>query len=92
MTKQELREAIRAIIRKELAENTTTAPSEPGTKERPGTAQPTKPDKGRKIGKDPKVLPQIAPKADVKKLRATMTEADMVAKIIKKYRNLKNNG
>jgi hypothetical protein len=78
MTKDQLREAIRAVIRKELAEaQPAIAPTKPVTK--PGIAQPTKPSKPRRLGN-----PNVSPKP-----KATMTEADMVAKIVKRFRRAK---
>jgi hypothetical protein len=92
MTKQQLLEAIRRIIKAELAEN-APAPSKP--KETPGPAvapgEPEEePDEFTLNPEDPSTLPNVAPKARAKK--ATMSEAEMLAKIIKKYRTAKKNG
>lgn len=75
MTKDQLREAIRAVIRKELAEaQPVVAPPKPTTK--PGTGAP----KPRRPLGNPGVNP---------KPKATMTEAEMLAKIIKRFRKAK---
>lgn len=77
MTKQQLREVIRAIIKKELTESQPAiAPTKPTIK--PTTPTP-KPNKPRRLGN-----PSVKPKP-----KATMTEADMVAKIVKRFRTSK---
>lgn len=77
MTKQQLREVIRAIIKKELTESQPAiAPTKPTIK--PATPTP-KPNKPRRLGN-----PSVKPKP-----KATMTEADMVAKIVKRFRRAK---
>jgi hypothetical protein len=80
MTKQQLREAIRSIIRQELNENTPaeTKPK-PGVKDKPAT--PGKKQPSRPFTK-PKGQP--GPKAG-----ATMKEANDLAKIIKRFRSQK---
>ena len=85
MTKKELRETIRRIIKSELYEN-SPAPSKP--RENPGPAvAPGKPDekKGprRPLG-NPNVKP--APKA---KHKATIDEAEMLKQIIKRFKSKK---
>ena len=75
MTKDQLREAIRAIIKKELTEaQPAVAPPKPGT-----TTPTITPKKPGRLGN-----PAVAPKP-----KATMTEADMLAKIIKRFRSAK---
>ena len=75
-----LREAIRNIIAQELKEN-APAPSKP--RENPGPAiapgKPGEKDKPRRPLGNPNVKP--APKA-----KATMDEAEMLAKIIKRFK------
>jgi hypothetical protein len=74
MTQKELRETIRNIIKKVLSEaQPAVAPPKPGIK------TPTKPAKPRRIGN-----PDVKPNP-----KATMTEADMLAKIVKRFRNVK---
>jgi hypothetical protein len=84
MTKHQLREVIRRIIAEELNEN-VPAPSKP--KEKPGPAvapgKPGEKDKPRRPLGNPNVKP--APKA-----KATMNEAEMLAKIIKRFKAKKN--
>lgn len=85
MTKQQLREAIRAIIRKEIAENKPAeAPSKPKTEPiiHPGAPSTDKPKPRRPLG-NPEVKP--GPKA----LKATMKEAEMLKQVIKRFRNKK---
>jgi hypothetical protein len=82
MTKQQLLEAIRRIIKQELAEN-APAPSKP--KETPGPAvAPGKP--GQKPGpRRPLGNPDVKPKP-----KATMKEAEMLAKVVKRFKAKKN--
>ena len=80
MTKQQLRETIRKIIKQTLAENQpATAPSKPKTEPTvaPGKPSTDKPKPRRPLG-NPKVNP---------KPKATMTEADMLARIIKRFKS-----
>lgn len=83
MTIKQLREAIRNIIAQELNEN-APAPSKP--RENPGPAiapgKPGEKDKPRRPLGNPNVKP--APKA-----KATMDEAEMLAKIIKRFKSKK---
>jgi len=80
MTKDQLREAIRAIIKKELTEaQPSVAPPKPGT-----TTPTITPKKPRRLGN-----PAVAPKP---KAKATMTEAEMLSKIIKRFKSAKKNG
>jgi len=91
MTKQQLRETIRKIIKQTLAENQpATAPSKPKTEPAvaPGKPSTDKPKPRRPLGnpdiaKDPDQRPK--PKA----IKATMTEAEMLAKIIKRFKSKK---
>lgn len=85
MTKQELREAIRAIIKQELSE-AAPAPSKPSPTTEP-TVAPGKPaeKKPRRPLGNPEVKP--GPKAEVKK--ATVKEAEMLKQVIKRFRNKK---
>jgi hypothetical protein len=83
MTKNQLREAIRGIVRQELAEN-SPAPSKP--RENPGPAvAPGKPGE-KKEPRRPLGNPNVKPKP---KAKATMTEAEMLAKIIKRFKSKK---
>ena len=84
MTKQQLREAIRLIIKQELNEN-APAPSKPKDSPKPAV-HPGKPGekkdpKRRHIG-NPNVQP--APKA-----KATMKEAEMLKQVIKRFKSKK---
>ena len=82
MTKDQLREAIRAVIGKELAE---VQPAVAPTKPSPGpTIHPGKPDTGKPKPRRPLGNPGVSPKP-----KATMTEAEMLAKIIKRFRKAK---
>ena len=84
MTKQQLREAIRKIIRQELSEN-APAPSKPTEKPGPAIA-PGKP--GEKEGpRRPFTKPNVRPNPKAKK--ATMEEANMVAQIVKRFKSKK---
>ena len=90
MTKQQLLEAIRRIIKQELSEN-APAPSKP--KETPGPAvapgEPEEePDEFTLNPEDPSTLPNVAPKARAKK--TTMSEAEMLAKVVKRFKAKKN--
>ena len=80
MTSQQLREAIRAIIKKELSE-AAPAPSKPAPTTKP-TVAPGKPaeKKPRRPLGNPNVKP--APKA-------TMKEAEMLKQVIKRFRSKK---
>lgn len=84
MSIKRLRESIRRIIAQELFEN-SPAPSKP--RENPGPAiapgKPGEKDKPRRPLGNPNVKP--APKA-----KATMDEAEMLAKIIKRFKAKKN--
>jgi hypothetical protein len=81
MNKHKLRESIRRIIKEELAEN-SPAPSKP--KETPGPAvAPGKP--GQKPGpRRPLGNPDVKPKP---KAKATIDEAEMLAKVIKRFKS-----
>ena len=81
MTKQQLRETIRRIIKQELNE-AETAPSKPATKpgvKEPPTKAPEKPGKRRPLG-NPNVKPQP---------KASMKEAEMLKQVIKRFRSKK---
>lgn len=82
MTKQQLREAIRHIIRQELNEN-APAPSKPTPTKEPAVA-PGKP--AEKKPRRPFIKPagQPGPKAG-----ATMKEAEMLKQVIKRFRSKK---
>ena len=81
MTKQELREAIRKVIRQELNENNPAKPATaPGVKEPPAKT-PGKKEPRRPLG-NPNVKPQ--PKA-----KATMKEAEMLKQVIKRFKSRK---
>ena len=84
MNKKVIVEILRRIVKKNLAEN-APAPSKP--KEKPDVAEPptkapNKPKPRRPLG-NPDVKP--APKA-------TMKEAEMLDKIVKRFRTTKKNG
>jgi hypothetical protein len=86
MTKQQLIETIRRVIKETLEEN-ASAPSKP--KETPGPAvapgKPGEKPKPRRPLGNPDVKP--APKA-----KANMKEAEMLAKIVKRFKAAKKNG
>jgi hypothetical protein len=86
MKQRQLIEIIRRVIKQELSEaSPATAPSKP--KESPGpTIAPGKP--GQKPGpRRPLGNPDVKPRP---KAKATMNEADMLAKIIKRFKSKKN--
>ena len=82
MTKQQLREAIRRIIKAELDENSPT-PSKPAPTTKPIVApgKPAEKKPRRPLG-NPNVNP--APKA-----KATMKEAEMLKQVIKRFKSKK---
>jgi hypothetical protein len=85
MTKQQLREAIRKIIKAELDEN-QPAPSKPSEKPGPAIA-PGKP--GEKEGpRRPFIKPNVKPAP--KAIKATMKEAEMLKKVIQRFKAKKN--
>ena len=85
MTKQQLRETVRNIIRQTLAENQpATAPSKPKTEP---TVAPGKPSTDKPKPRRPLGNPDVKPKP-----KATMTEAEMLAKIVKRFKAAKKNG
>ena len=99
MTKKQLIETIRRVIKETLEEpSPATAPSKPQEKpdvKEPPVKSPEKPEPRRTVGnpgkvKDPGEQPFIGPKAKGKK--ATMTEAEMLAKIVKRFKQAKKNG
>jgi len=80
MTKQQLREAIRKIIKQEISENKPAeAPSKPETKPTVAPGKPEEKKPRRPLG-NPNVKP--APKA-------TMKEAEMLKQVIKRFRSKK---
>jgi hypothetical protein len=83
MTKQQLREAIRSIIRRELNEN-APAPSKPTEKPGPAVA-PGKP--AEKKPRRPLGNPNVQPGPKAKK--ATMKEAEMLKQVIKRFKSKK---
>jgi hypothetical protein len=78
MTKQQLREAIRKIIKQELNE-AAPAPSKPTPTKEPAVApgKPAEKKPRRPLG-NPNVKPQP---------KATMTEAEMLKKLIKRFKS-----
>ncbi len=85
MTKKQLIETIRRVI-KETLEEAATAPSKP--KETPGPAvAPGKPSTDKPKPRRPLGNPDVKPKP-----KATMTEAEMLAKIVKRFKAAKKNG
>ena len=82
MTKQQLREAVRRIIKQELSEN-APAPSKPSPSTKP-TVAPGKP--GEKKGpRRPLGNPNVKPQP-----KATMKEAEMLKQVIKRFKSKKN--
>ena len=83
MTKQQLRETVRRIIKQSLSENQpTTAPSKPKTQPTVAPGKPAEKKPRRPLGN-----PEVKPKP-----KATMTEAEMLAKIVKRFKSAKKNG
>ena len=78
MTKQQLREAIRKIIRQELSEN---APAKPAPTKEPAVApgKPAEKKPRRPLG-NPNVKPQP---------KASMKEAEMLKQVIKRFKSKK---
>jgi hypothetical protein len=88
MSNQAIVEVLKRIMKKAIVEN-APAPAAPGIKENPDvkeppTKAPGKPKPRRPLG-NPDVKP--APKA-----KATMKEAEMLDKIVKRFRTTKKNG
>ena len=86
MTKQQLREAIRRIIKQELSE-AAPAPTKPTPTKEPMVApgKPAEKKPRRPLG-NPNVKPQ--PKAT----KATMKEAEMLKQVIKRFKSKKSLG
>jgi len=78
-----IKETIRRIIKQELAE-AAPAPSKPAPSKEPAVA-PGKP--AEKKPRRPLGNPEVKPKP-----KATMTEADMLAKIVKRFKSANKNG
>jgi hypothetical protein len=86
MTKKQLIETIRRVIKETLEEAAAPAPSKP--KETPGPAvAPGKPSTDKPKPRRPLGNPDVKPKP-----KATMTEAEMLAKIVKRFKAAKKNG
>jgi hypothetical protein len=85
MTKQQLREAIRRIIKQELNEN-APAPSKPATS--PGVKEPPAKTPGKKEPRRPLGNPNVRP-APKAKTKATMKEAEMLKQVIKRFKSKK---
>ena len=86
MTKKQLIETIRRVIKKTLEEAAAPAPSKP--KETPGPAvAPGKPSTDKPKPRRPLGNPDVKP---APKAKATMTEAEMLAKIVKRFKAKKN--
>jgi hypothetical protein len=81
MTKQQLREAIRRIIKQELNE-AETAPAKPKTS--PGTKEPPSKTPGKKEPRRPLGNPNVKPQP-----KATMEEAEMLKQVIKRFKSKK---
>lgn len=81
MTKQELREAIRKIIKAELEES-APAPAKPATA--PGVKEPPAKTPGKKEPRRPLGNPNVKPQP-----KATLEEANMLAKIVKRFKSKK---
>ncbi len=85
MNKNKLKEIIREIVDRVLNEN-APAPSKPKPSPGPAVA-PGKPDTGKPKPRRPLGNPDVKPKP-----KATMTEAEMLAKIVKRFKAAKKNG
>ena len=81
MTKQQLREAIRRIIKQELNE-AETAPAKPATK--PGVKEPPAKTPGKKEPRRPLGNPNVKPQP-----KATVKEAEMLKQVIKRFKSRK---
>lgn len=89
-TEEEAKEASRkytqgAKIIKLKEAGPATAPSKP--KEKPDVAEPPVKSPGKKEPRRPLGNPEVKPKP-----KATMTEAEMLAKIVKRFKAAKKNG
>ena len=82
----QLKQAIHEAIEKVLAENPAYAPSKPGVSPEP-TIAPGKPGTDKPKPRRPLGNPDVKPKP-----KATMTEAEMLAKIVKRFKAAKKNG
>lgn len=95
MNKKIVAEVLRRIMKKAIVEN-APAPSKPkekpgpGTKEEPGPAvAPGKPGTGEPKPRRPLGNPKAKP---APKAKATVKEAEMLDKIVKRFRQVKKNG
>lgn len=87
MNKKIVAEVLRRIMKKTIVEN-APAPSKP--KEKPGPAvAPGKPGTGKPKPRRPLGNPEVKP---APKAKATMKEAEMLDKIVKRFRQAKKNG
>jgi hypothetical protein len=86
MTKKQLIETIRRVIKETLEESSpATKPSKP--QEEPDVAEPPVKSPGKPKPRRPLGNPDVKPKP-----KATMTEAEMLAKIVKRFKAAKKNG
>jgi len=86
MTKKQLIETIRRVIKETLEEAAAPAPSKPKETPSPAVA-PGKPSTDKPKPRRPLGNPDVKPKP-----KATMTEAEMLAKIVKRFKAAKKNG
>ena len=86
MTKKQLIETIRRVIKETLEEN-APAPSKP--KEKPDVAEPPVKSPDKKEPRRPLGNPNVKP---APKAKANMKEAEMLAKIVKRFKAAKKNG
>ena len=83
MNKNKLQEIIREVIEKVLAEAPATAPSKPKPSPGPAVA-PGKPGTGKPKPRRPLGNPEVKPAP-----KATMSEAEMLKKIVKRFKSKK---
>ena len=85
MTKKQLIETIRRVIKETLEEAAAPAPSKP--QEKPGVKEPPVKSPDKKEPRRPLGNPNVKP---APKAKANMKEAEMLAKIVKRFKAKKN--
>lgn len=86
MNKEIIVEILRRIVKKSIVEN-APAPSKP--KEKPDVAEPPTKAPGKPKPRRPLGNPDVKP---APKAKASMKEAEMLDKIVKRFRTTKKNG
>ena len=88
MNKKIIVEILRRIVKKNIVENAPApAPSKP--KEKPDVAEPPTKAPGKPKPRRPLGNPDVKP---APKAKASMKEAEMLDKIVKRFRTAKKNG